>query len=190
MNSGSADSLKVSARWGLSSKVRQIRPIVDLDRPDRLAIEARDQCVAFLGVSSNVATTTASTCSTVIEGGRPGRGSSPNPPTRAAPNRARPSPPPPPGGQHPPPAPCRPSPASPADRPPLACCPHHPRTPARCASATPTPAPTSPAATSALADRARPGSRSTAPSAVLSSPCANPTTYPTDLWRRTLAGGP
>src|SRR5512132_4403233 len=47
--SGSADSLKVSARWGLSSKVRQIRPIVDSDRPDRSAIEARDQCVAFLG---------------------------------------------------------------------------------------------------------------------------------------------
>src|SRR5206468_7691492 len=69
---------------------------------------------------------------------------------------------------------------------PLACCPHHPRTPARCASATPTPAPTWPAATSALADRARPGSRSAAPSAVLSSPCTNPTTYPTDLWRRTL----
>ena len=42
-----------------------------------------------LGVSSNVATTTASTCSTVIEGGRPGRGSSTKPSSRSATNRAR-----------------------------------------------------------------------------------------------------
>jgi hypothetical protein len=45
----------------LSSKAFQIRPIVVLDTPDRLAIDARDQCVAFLGVSSNVAITIAST---------------------------------------------------------------------------------------------------------------------------------
>src|SRR4029453_17304950 len=128
MNSGSADSLKVSARWGLSSKGRQIRPIVDLDRPDRLAIEARDQCVAFLGVSSNVATTTASTCSTVIEGGRPGRGSSTNASSRPATNGARhfPTPPPPPppliGGRPPAPrlATNPPQPAGENPRPPLA----------------------------------------------------------------------
>src|SRR3982750_4926520 len=34
-NSGSVDSLNVSARCGLSSNLRQIRPIVDLDRPLR-----------------------------------------------------------------------------------------------------------------------------------------------------------
>ena len=36
----------MSVRWGLSSNARQIRPTVDFDRPLRLAIEARDQCVA------------------------------------------------------------------------------------------------------------------------------------------------
>jgi len=45
----------------LSSKAFQIRPIVVLDNPERLTIDARDQCVAFCGVFSNVATTTAST---------------------------------------------------------------------------------------------------------------------------------
>jgi len=39
-----------------------------------LAIDARDQWVAFGGVSSKVATTTASTSSALIEDGRPGRG--------------------------------------------------------------------------------------------------------------------
>jgi len=38
----------------------QIRPIVDFDSPVRSAILARDQCVAFAGVDSNVATTTSS----------------------------------------------------------------------------------------------------------------------------------
>src|SRR6266540_811488 len=72
-NSGSVDSLKVSTRCGLSPNLRQIRPIVDLLSPERAAIDVRDQCVAFPGVSSSVATTTASTCSTVIDGGRPVR---------------------------------------------------------------------------------------------------------------------
>ena len=79
----------MSARCGLSSNVRQIRPIVDFDSPDFRAIDARDQCVAFFGVSSRVATTTASTCSTLINGGRPGRGSSTNPSNRSATNRLR-----------------------------------------------------------------------------------------------------
>jgi len=48
------------ARWGLSSKDFQILPIVDFDSPVRSAILARDQCVAFAGVDSNVATTTSS----------------------------------------------------------------------------------------------------------------------------------
>jgi len=55
------DSLNVSARCGLSSNAFQIRPIVDGDSPLRSAIFARDQCVAFAGVDSSVATTTSST---------------------------------------------------------------------------------------------------------------------------------
>lgn len=76
----------VSLRCGLSPKSRQIRPIVDLLSPLRLAIEARDQRVAFFGVSSSVATT-SSTWSKVIVGGRPGRCSSINPSSRDVRNR-------------------------------------------------------------------------------------------------------
>ena len=47
--------------WGLRSNFRQIRPMVDLLRPDRSAIDARDQWVASFGISSRVATTTSST---------------------------------------------------------------------------------------------------------------------------------
>ena len=79
----------MSTRWGLSPKSRQIRPIVERLRPERCAIEARDQCVAFTGVCSNVATTTSSTRSSPIEGGRPGRSSSINPSSRLATNRVR-----------------------------------------------------------------------------------------------------
>jgi hypothetical protein len=60
-NNGSLDSLNVSARCGLSSNVRQIRPIGDFDKPLRCAIDARVQCVALAGVDSNVATSTSST---------------------------------------------------------------------------------------------------------------------------------
>ena len=60
-NSGSLDSLNVSARCGLSSNARQIRPIVDSTARTASAIDARDQCVAFAGVDSRVATTTSST---------------------------------------------------------------------------------------------------------------------------------
>jgi hypothetical protein len=73
----------------LSPKSRQIRPIVERLSPDRWAIDARDQCVAFGGVCSSVATMTCSTCSRVIEGGRPGRSSSTNPSRRPATNRLR-----------------------------------------------------------------------------------------------------
>jgi hypothetical protein len=57
--------------------------------PERSDIDARDQCVASLGVSSRVATTTASTCSSVILRGAPGRGSSTSPSKRRATNRDR-----------------------------------------------------------------------------------------------------
>jgi hypothetical protein len=83
------DSLKSSLRWGCSSKAFQIRPIVDLDSPQRSAIDLRDQCVALAGADSSVATTTSSTCSAVTDTGRPGRGSSTNPSQRPSTNRRR-----------------------------------------------------------------------------------------------------
>ena len=70
------ESLNRSSRCGFSSNARQIRPTVDFDSPQRRAIFARDQCVAFFGVDSNVATTMSSTWAAVILGGRPGLGSS------------------------------------------------------------------------------------------------------------------
>src|SRR5258705_13065658 len=57
-NSGSVDSLNVSARCGLRPKSFQIRPIVERDRPDLAAIDFRDQCVPPAGLDSNVATIT------------------------------------------------------------------------------------------------------------------------------------
>jgi len=77
---GSVDSLKESCRCGLRSNLRQIRPMVDLLSPECLAIEARDQWVSLPGVVSKVATITSSTWSSRTDGGRPGRGSSPEEP--------------------------------------------------------------------------------------------------------------
>jgi hypothetical protein len=57
----SLESVKVSVRCGLSPKSRQIRPIVERLSPDRSAIDARDQCVAFGGLCSSVAVITCST---------------------------------------------------------------------------------------------------------------------------------
>jgi hypothetical protein len=92
-NSGSLEILNPSLRCGLMAKRRQIRPTVDLDRPDFLAMEARDQCVtAPSGFSSSVLTTTSSTLSSRIDGGRPSCGSSVSPSRRCAVNQ-----PPPPG---------------------------------------------------------------------------------------------
>src|SRR5207248_4998890 len=88
-NNGSVDSLNSSTRWGLNSNLRQIRPMVDLDNPERSAIDVRDQCVAFFGVSSSVAVITSSTVSSRIDGGRPGRGSSTRPSRRFSTNRRR-----------------------------------------------------------------------------------------------------
>jgi hypothetical protein len=59
--SGSVDSLNVSLRSGCRPKVRQIRLTVDWLSPLAWAIERVDQCVASLGVDSNVLTITAST---------------------------------------------------------------------------------------------------------------------------------
>ena len=76
-------------RCGLRSNFRQIRPTVDLLRPLRCAIEARDQCVASLGISSRVAVTTSSRRSSRIDGALPGRGSSTSPVRRLRVNRPR-----------------------------------------------------------------------------------------------------
>jgi hypothetical protein len=81
--------LNPSARCGLSSNAFQIRPIVDFDSPDRSAIFARDQWVAFFGVDSKVAKITSSTWSVVIVAGRPGLGSSTSPPRRRSRKRHR-----------------------------------------------------------------------------------------------------
>ena len=86
---GSVDSLNPSCRSGLSSNFRQIRPIVEADRPDRCAIDTRDQWVASVADSSSVAVTTCSTWSSRIDGGRPGRGSSTSPSSRLSTNRVR-----------------------------------------------------------------------------------------------------
>ena len=55
-------------------KAFQIRPTVDFDNPDSLAIDARDQWVASAGWRSSVDTTTRSICSSPIVRGAPGRG--------------------------------------------------------------------------------------------------------------------
>ncbi len=68
---------------------RQIRDTAVCVRPTSLAIERVDQCVASRGVLSNVVVITASTCSSVIVRGRPGRGSSVSPSRRCSANRDR-----------------------------------------------------------------------------------------------------
>jgi hypothetical protein len=73
--------LKVSVSHGFNPNARQIRPTDDGDIPTRLARSRVDHCVASVGVSSSVRTTTASTSASVIVRGAPGRGSSINPST-------------------------------------------------------------------------------------------------------------
>ena len=46
---------------------RQIRPTVDFDSPDSLAIDARDQWVASAGVRSNVATIAVQAAEAVVQ---------------------------------------------------------------------------------------------------------------------------
>jgi hypothetical protein len=89
MNWGSGDSLKLSTRWGLSPKLRQIRLTALWDMPAALAIERVDQWVASSGVSSSVLTTTLSTSSSLMLRGAPGRGSSWSPSRRRSPKRRR-----------------------------------------------------------------------------------------------------
>jgi hypothetical protein len=89
MNCGSGESLNASVCCGFSPNARQIRLTADWLIPVAAAIDRVDQCVASFGCSSSVFTITRSTCSSLIERGFPGRGSSckPSRPRRA--NRPR-----------------------------------------------------------------------------------------------------
>lgn len=75
--------------WGLRPNARQIRETADCDIPVAAAIDRVDQCVSAPGLSSSVAVTTRSTCSSVIVRGQPGRGSSLRPSSRSDRNRDR-----------------------------------------------------------------------------------------------------
>ncbi len=77
MNSGSVDNLKLSARCGWSPNARQMRLTDDWLMPDERAIER--EWVASAGLASSVLTITASTRSSPIVRGAPGRGSSSSP---------------------------------------------------------------------------------------------------------------
>jgi hypothetical protein len=83
------DSFQVSIAYGLSPNARQIRDTADCDIPVAAAIERVDQWVSCPRVSSRLLTITASTASSVITRGRPGRGSSDSPPSRSVRNRDR-----------------------------------------------------------------------------------------------------
>ena len=74
-NCGSLDSLNVSWRWGCRPNACQMRMTESAVMPISSAIDRVDQCVASLGLASNVWITTASTCSSVTVRGRPDRGS-------------------------------------------------------------------------------------------------------------------
>ncbi len=88
-NCGSAESLKVSCLCGLRPNARQIRETAVCDMPVAAAIDRVDQCVASTGLVSSVLTTTASTASSVIFLGAPGRDSSASPSSPDSMNRTR-----------------------------------------------------------------------------------------------------
>lgn len=63
MNSGSLESLKVSARWGWSAKARQMRLTLLWLNLQALAMDRVLQWVASRGVDSRVCVRTRPTCS-------------------------------------------------------------------------------------------------------------------------------
>jgi len=69
--SNSVVVLNVSTRCGFRPNVRQIRTIAVCDNPVASAMLRVLQCVAFLGMDSNVRTTTSSTCLSVSVRGAP-----------------------------------------------------------------------------------------------------------------------
>src|SRR5262245_20445450 len=86
---GSVESLNEPRRWGLSPNVCQIRATAVWDRPSARASDRVLQWVASAGRDSRVRVTAASTCSSVIVRGAPGRGSSASPSNRRSANRSR-----------------------------------------------------------------------------------------------------
>ena len=86
---GSAESLKVSERWGCKPKAPQMRQIVVCDSPASFAIERSDQWVASAGRALSVRSITSATFSSAMVRGRPGRGSSESPSMRSATKRRR-----------------------------------------------------------------------------------------------------
>jgi hypothetical protein len=89
MNNGSLESFQVSWRCGCSPNACQIRITASGVIPTSRAIDRVDQCVASLGVLSSVVIITRSTCSSVIDRGFPGRGSSTRPSRRRPEKRLR-----------------------------------------------------------------------------------------------------
>lgn len=83
------DSFHVSIACGFSPNARQIRDTALCDIPVADAIDRVDQCVSLPGVDSSVLVITCSMSSSVINRGRPGRGSSDNPSNRPARNLER-----------------------------------------------------------------------------------------------------
>jgi hypothetical protein len=73
----------------LSPNARQIRLMADCDMPSWRARLRVDQWMAAAGVVSKVATSTCSTCSSVMVRAAPGRGSSARPSSRRAMSRER-----------------------------------------------------------------------------------------------------
>ncbi|SDP99177.1 hypothetical protein SAMN05421507_1532 [Lentzea jiangxiensis] len=72
-NNGSLDNFHASRRCGCRPNAFQIRVTAVWVSSDSAAIDRVDQCVALAGVDSSVAVITASTCSSEIVRGRPGR---------------------------------------------------------------------------------------------------------------------
>ena len=89
MNCGSRLSFHESCRCGCNPNARQIRDTADCDIPSSAESDRVDQCVASVGVVSNVRVITASTCSSATVRGRPGRGSSSKPSSRSTRKRER-----------------------------------------------------------------------------------------------------
>lgn len=88
MNNGSVDSLKLSDRC-LEAERLPDPGDGRLAHAHGLGIDRVDQCVAPSGLSSKVFMTTASTFSSVIVRGAPGRDSSSKPSKRSATKRRR-----------------------------------------------------------------------------------------------------
>ena len=87
--SGSVESLKLSARCGRRPEARQARPTVAADGPEASATVRRLHCVPPSGRSASVRSGSAATRSSSVRRGAPGRGSSSSPSARSRAKRSR-----------------------------------------------------------------------------------------------------